>query len=307
MLSAQLSCGETIRFLVTGATGFIGRHLVQRLLKDGHEVHAIVRSKAEYPRELKGARLHVYDGSPENLNAAVKASCPQAAFHLASLFLAEHRSEDVRRLCESNITFSAELLESLVQTGCRKFVSAGTSWQNFNGKYGTAACLYAATKEAFEAILRFYVDAYPLQAAVLKIYDTYGPNDSRRKLLNLLREAANSRGEIGLSPGEQMIDLLHVEDAVSAFAHAAYTMTESEWGSLREYYLRSGETLNIRQLVELYNSMSEKKVFARWGERPYRAREVMEPWNQGETLPGWKPARTLREGLREFANEALHV
>ncbi len=261
-----------------------------------------MRPRDRMPPGLEGAKVHNYRGHGQEILNAVEKARPEVVYHLASLFLAEHKFEQISNLIESNLSFSTQLVEAMVENKCLNLVTAGTAWQNFNGKKGTAANLYAATKEAFEVILRYYADAHGLKAVVLKLNDTYGPADPRRKLLAILREAALKKESLGLSPGEQKIDLLHVNDVINAFKVAGARVAKNVAG-VEEFYLRSDRTLNIKELVEVFNKASGKTINARWGDRQYRPREVMMPWQEGEVLPGWKPEISLETGIHEYANE----
>src|SRR5690606_8610300 len=107
-----------------------------------------------------------------------------------------------------------------------------------------------------------------------------------------------------LSPGEQKIDLLHVRDVVDAFVIAA---SRARPAGVEEFYLRAPERLRLRELVERFSRETGRVVSAEFGKRPYRAREVMEPWDEGEVLPGWSPRVGLGEGLREYMREAEDV
>src|SRR4051812_1833664 len=91
-------------------------------------------------------------GSTERIVARLKACKPDVVFHLASLFVSDHRVQDVQNLVESNLLFGTQLLEAMAQAGVKRIINTGTSWQcphPFN--------LYAATKQAFESILGYYV------------------------------------------------------------------------------------------------------------------------------------------------------
>lgn len=268
---------------MTGSTGFIGRNLTARLERDGHEVFALKRG--------------------DDVLKTVREARPEVTYHLASLFLAENTYEQVKPLIESNLLLGAELADALTRENCPALVAAGTAWQNFAGKKGTASCLYAATKESFESLLRYYGDALALRSCVLKLYDTYGPGDTRRKLLNVMREAARTKTPIGMSPGEQKIELLHVSDAVEAFLIAGERVRRPGPGRLEEFYLRTGRALTLRELAGVVFRFLPLQ--ANFGERPYRAREVMEPWSEGEVLPGWTPKIALEDGLKDYFLEGM--
>ena len=238
--------------IVTGATGFVGSHLVRRLLSDGWEVNAIRRSHPECEEmPFRAIRWHYHDRSIDSLMSVMDQVRPDVVFHLASLFLAEHLPQDVERLIMSNILFSSQLLEAMRASGVYKLVNAGTSWQHYNSCDYNPANLYAATKEAFEKIIDYYVDAEGLNAVTLKLYDTYGPADRRSKLFRLLQHAASSGEEIEMSMGEQLIDLVHVDDVTQAFLDASRYL--GEMGSKKhERFCVFRRRESLREVVNIF-------------------------------------------------------
>lgn len=288
--------------LVTGATGFVGYHLAAALLAQGRAVHLIVRPGGATARlaRLPGAPVvHEHDGTTGGMARIVERAAPRTVFHLASLFLAQHAPEDVEPLIRSNILFGTQLLEAAAAHGVPCLVSAGTSWQHYERSDYRAVCLYAATKQAFEDIMRFYADAYPLRALTLKLFDTYGPADPRNKLFALLRRAAERGEPLALSPGEQKLDLVYVDDVVRAFLHAERRLRSEQADLAGAYGVGSGRLVTLREVAALYQRVTGRHVDIRWGERPYRQREVMVPWG-GESLPGWQATTDLETGIRRM-------
>ncbi len=105
-----------MKLFLTGATGFIGSQLAKRLIKEGHDLAPVVRPESNLEvlhALLPQIQVHVYDGSYASLFAALKTAEPALVFHVASLFLAQHKQEDVPRLIESNINFPVQLLAAV--------------------------------------------------------------------------------------------------------------------------------------------------------------------------------------------------
>jgi nucleoside-diphosphate-sugar epimerase len=303
-----MSCVSRARkILVTGATGFIGANLVRRLVAKGHEVAALARPDSDLSR-LGAARprvtVAVFDGTLPSMIDALEQARPDMVVHVASLFLAQHRPEDVGRLIASNIDMPAKLLEAMAAVGATRLINTGTSWQHHLDAPYNPVNLYAATKQAFEDILAYYQEARGLRALSLKLFDTYGPGDVRPKLFSLLRRAARTGEPLKMSPGEQLIDLVHIDDVLDGYVLAIDAFDALAPGS---YALGNPERLSLRRLVAVYSEIIGRPLRIEWGGAPYRPRETMIPWTQGRALPGWSPRVALRDGIRamEMAWDAL--
>lgn len=287
------------RALITGGAGFIGGALLRNLLIRGWEVHALLgrTCRVEALGDVQNrVSLHFYDGSTHRMVEILEQVQPDVVFHLASLFLSDHKPSDIDRLIESNLLLSTQLAEAMSTNNTPRLVNTGTSWQYYHQLNYRPVNLYAATKQAFEDILAFYHDARCLSCITLKLFDTYGSCDPRRKLVGMLLEAARSGETIDLSPGKQILDLLHVNDAVEAFRIAGERLLTSP-EPLFESHLLSGDRLSVQELSNRITCATGRSIQARWGGRAYRPREVMAPISPGASLPGWTPCVLLEEGL----------
>lgn len=293
------------RALITGGTGFIGSHLTRRLVRGGWEVHIISASgRHDLLQDLANElTFHVHDGSTGQMCEIVANARPDMVFHLASLFLSEHTAEQVEPLIQSNILLGTQLVEAMSAHGVRLLVNTGTSWEHFCNSPYSPVNLYAATKQAFEAVLQYYVEAKGLRAVTLKLFDTYGPDDPRPKLFTLLRRIAGEQTALAMSPGEQLIDLVHVDDVVEAFWLSAERLFAGVVEGHERYAVSSGAQLRLRDLVELFGRVTGRTLPIEWGGRPYRDREVMVPWNVGPAVPGWQPRIGLEDGLRKVEED----
>ena len=288
-----------MKIFLTGATGFIGSQLAKRLILEGHDLAIVVRqdSKLEVLQNmLPQIQVHVYDGSYASIFAALKTAKSELVCHIASLFLAKHKQEDVPRLIESNIKFPVQLLEAMNQLGIKQLINTGTSWQHFDNETYNPVNLYAATKQAFESLLAFYVEAQGLKAITLKLFDTYGPEDSRPKLFSLLRKAARTGEILSMSPGEQLLDLVYIDDVMAAYLLAIERLPKAK--KSETYAVSSLNKISLRELVKLYSEILSVNLNVEWGSKPYRCREVFSPWSNFPLIPGWVAKVSLQEGIK---------
>ena len=281
MSNPNLNTDKQSVALVTGASGFVGGHLARRLLREGWQVHILSRAGSRLPEapEFLNVINHVHDGSTINMVTCLAQIKPDVVFHLASLFLSQHETKDIEPLIQSNVLFGNQLLEAMRVNAITRLINTGTSWQHYNNEDYNPVCLYAATKQAFEAILEFYVQAGGIKAITLKLFDTYGPDDPRPKLFHLLNKAAASGEPLNMSPGEQLIDLVHIDDVVEAYLIAALRLLAGKVSRHEKYAVSSGNPIPLKELVQTYASVSGRDILVNWGSRPYRFREVMKTWN----------------------------
>jgi len=295
--------------LLTGISGFIGNGLAKRLLDANWNVHAIIREETskESLKDLESKNnctLHIHDGSTESMVRIHLENHFDIVFHLASLYLADHKSSDVSGLIRSNIEFSTQLLQGMYEGGCKKIINIGSYNQHNNSKKFNPFNLYASTKEAFQDILYFYHLEYDFSCLTLKLFDTYGPGDTRGKLINLLVESIRYQSHLELSPGDQIIDLSHVTNIIDHISNAGTYLNENE-KTLWDKYLISGERLTIKDLVARLEIILDKNFLGQFGGRPYRNREIMKPI-EARKIPPWSSKvknLSLDEGIQELLDK----
>jgi nucleoside-diphosphate-sugar epimerase len=287
-----------MRVLLTGGSGFIGGHLRRHLAAAGVEVVLLVR------RDLPGIdvpQLRMPD-DPAVLAELLAARRFDGVIHLATRFQAGHAAADIPAMVAANVTFAALALDAAAQAGVRWFLNTGTYWQHYRGAAYDPVNLYAATKQAFEDIGRFYAANGAIDFCTLCLNDTYGRGDSRPKLFNLLRNALVSGETLEMSGGEQTMNILHVDDVCAAFLLLAGRLDADRDGALnnRRFALSSDEPCTIRELAGMFEAIGGRDLRLLWGKRPYRVREVMLPACPAEPLPGWSPRIPLRQGIADF-------
>jgi CDP-paratose synthetase len=293
-----------MNILISGATGFIGKALAGNLLGRKHKVYAIVRPTTKKEDLDRRITTYEFDGDIAGLTSFMKEKKFDGVVHLASMFLAQHRPEDIEGLIQTNVGFGAALLEASVKSDTPWFINTGTFWQHYEDREYSPINLYAATKQAFEDIARYYEETSPIAFVTIKLCDTFGPADTRPKIFNLWSKISKTGETLGMSPGEQIIDMSYIENVIDGYMRLIALLSSgspSQKNRLkgRSFAIHSDRRMTLRKLAKLFEKVTGKKLNIEWGGRPYRPREAMIAWTGGARIPGWKPKVSLEEGIRK--------
>lgn len=291
------------RCVITGATGYIGSHLAKHLLSLGWEVHAITRAGSSHAllEDVKDdITLFEYSGDITSLAAYFRQVQPEVVFHLAASVLTSYLPGQIPALVQGNVQFGTEVLEAMRQCSSRLFVNTGTYWQNYNSAEYNPVDLYAATKEAFEKILKYYVEAHQFRAVTLRLYDVYGEDDKRPKLLNLLKAIAGTEKVIDISPGEQYLDMVHISDVCAAYVKAYEWLVAHPMVRNETYGVYTNQEIQLKEMIALFARILGKDIHVNIGGKTYKSREVMNPMKPYACLPNWHYRINVKDGLKLF-------
>ncbi len=283
------------RVVISGITGHLGRELALQLTQAHVEVHGLSRQHAvtSFP---SGTHIHRIDGRTEPLVTLFQQIRPTAVIHLAALARRQHRVDDVAPFNNTNILFGTQLLEAARQANCRRYIAAGSYLQySPTGKYRPFN-LYAATKQAFECVLRYYVEACDFAACVLTLCNVYGELDPRPTLITDMAAACTQRRPMTLHGGQAWIDPIHVSDAASAFVAALMLMDDlaAHARQLHHYSVTCGRDVSSTELAALFEKITGNSLTIA-SHTTHSSRRV-KPW-RGVLVPGWSPRVSLEEGL----------
>lgn len=286
--------------IITGATGYIGSHVLKHLLSKGWEIHVVADPKFGYSA-IEDVRSQIdifeYNGEINSLITYFQKVNVDVVFHLAAAVITNYKPEQVPVLIQSNIQFGTEILEAMKASSTRKIVSTGSYWQNYNSDSYNPVDLYAATKEAFEKIVKLYVDAFNVRHINLRLFDVYGEDDKRPKLWNILKKIAGTDEVIEVSPGEQQLDMVHISDVCTAYEAAYQLLLESDDIQNETFGVMTGKQYSLKSIISLYEQKMGKKMNVHFGGRAYKAREVMVPYKHYNVLPNWNAKIMIDKGL----------
>jgi len=280
--------------LVTGATGYIGCKVIHELKERGYKVHAVVRD-ASSTANLAKICIHQYESNFKSLNKIFKSCKIDYVIHLAAWSGFVHNSRDIDNILDSNIKFGTHLVQAMIENDCNKIINTGTFWQHNEDETYFPNSLYAASKQAFCAIIDYYSLHHSLSAITLKLFDVYGTGDSRGKIFSALEKAYKEGEPLEMTEGKQCLCLTYIDDAVDAYVAALDLLGKAG----HKIYSVAKKAVPLRDIVQIYLQTSGREIDIKWGLKPYRKGQIMQPYI-GDALPGWKQQVDLVEGIKKI-------
>jgi UDP-glucose 4-epimerase len=307
------------RVLVTGADGFIGSHLTERLVALGAEVRAFCLYNSQgswgwldHASADVRASLDVRLGDIRDTHF-VEGACDgvEVVFHLAALIAIPYSYVAPESFIETNVRGTLNVLEGARRAGVSRFIQTSTS-----EVYGTPATLpirethplnaqspYAATKVAADQLALSFHRSFEVPVVVLRPFNTYGPRQSTRAVLpTILSQLLEGKEEVSLGRLDTRRDMTFVSDTVDGFVKAATADTVVG----ETIQLGTGEAVSIKELFDAACAATGKRARVREEARRLRpdASEVLvlesDPSLAKERM-GWSPTVPLGEGLRRTA------
>lgn len=282
---------QGIRCLVTGASGFLGHHLLAALERERAETVALSR----LPRpDAGGVRWRTVDlERHEAVEAVLDEERPEVVFHLASLVTGRRQLDLVLPTFRANLAASVHVLSAATRVGCRRLVLAGSMEEPEAGE--VPASPYAAAKGASSLYARFFRAAYSTPVVTARVFMVYGPaqHDVTKVVPASILAALDGRRP-PISSGARPVDWLYAEDAARGLlALAAAPGVEGE-----TLDLGSGELVTVREMVERICRLMGVEG-PEVGALPDRPRETVRRAEPGLTLAraGWRPEVGLDDGL----------
>ena len=275
-----------MKVLVTGATGFVGRHLVSRLLSSGHEITAMSRdaTKLACMPWVKKVKFISFDLQNPDFNPVESAPVPDILIHLAWPGLPNYR--DLFHF-EQNLPASYELIRKWVKAGVNRVLVAGTCFEYGMQEGSLLEDLQTIPSNPYglaKDTLRKFLQTLQTQSAFnlqwIRLFYMYGPGQNPKSLLAQLDAAIDQKLTVfNMSGGEQLRDYLRVEEVASKIA---LLVDHPECSGIINCC--SGKPISVRRLVEQRISERGAKMVLNLGYYPYPDYEPMAFWGDSQKL-----------------------
>lgn len=304
-----------MRTLVTGAGGFIGATLVNRLVELGTDVVAVARRPGRLEASAPGYRFVACDlRSAEQVLVAVQAAQPQVVFHLAAHPDAKENGRQVQEAIQHNIVGLANLLDAMMTLPAVSLVYGDSAKVYGNGgvPYRSDQALeplssYGVSKAAGWHLIDLYRRVHGLQATGLRPTLVYGPGQGFNLFTFLINAVASATDEIPLDGGSQTRDPLYIDDMVEALIAVSRNIRQLNGMNLP---IGGNHEMSVEEIARTTVRLlgGKQRVVVRPGN--VRPTETMRSWcdnREATALLGWSPRMSFEAGILETARHLLRT
>ena len=250
--------------LITGASGFVGSHVLDDCIKNNFNVHAIFRhskKNVSFAKKYKKQIFPIFYNNIYEIKNKLTNCKIDYVVHCATHYIKKHDHNDIENIIKSNVLFSTILLDAVVKIKIKKFINLGTVWQHFNDTKNLAFNLYAATKQSFECIFNYYKNQYTkIKFYNILLTDTFGTNDKRKKLIPILLKNFNNKNQNRINiPKNLSMNLVNINEVTKCLNILLKNNSKSN-----NYVIKSKQDVKIFDLINFLNDNLEKKIKVNW-------------------------------------------
>lgn len=294
--------------LITGGTGFIGSHLIRRLLTDHYSIILLKKKTSNIWRIADViSRIKVYDVNLHtDFNGLLKKEKINGIIHLAGKYIKTvSTSKDIKELNTSNMTFPALLLDAAVQNGVKYFINTGTFTEyRLKGVISENTKIepynyYAAAKIAFESILKYYAYGGKIKAVTLKLFSPYGEKDNV-KIIPLLCKSFRDEKKLALTQGRQRLSFTYISDIVDAYVKTVLFLRSDKYKQYEVFNIGSNESWSIQDIVNKIRQISKKPGKVQFGQLQLPKDETVNikcDSRNAKKMLKWHPKVRIGDGL----------
>ena len=210
-------------------------------------------------------------------------------------------ADNLNALVEANFTIPSMLLNLGIHNGLDWCITIGSHWEAKQSRLFSSDVIYTSLKKSFGVYAERLCAASGTSFLKLNLSDVYGPDDHRKKIVNLLVDKLNQTdATMSMTSGLQYINLCHVNDVVDGVEMAVDLLQKTTMPISDEFDLYGDVCINIKDLADLMERNAGVKIDFEWGALPHSCYDVFDPYYCSSQFPGWQPKVNLEKGLKEL-------
>jgi len=273
---------------IIGSTGFMGENISAFLKKKNYQV----KNFSSY-KKLKKNWL-------ETVCKEIKRYSPEIIINCSASQMLDDDKKSIESLIYTNLySQSFFVSEAKKLKNFIGFITFGSRWEyDEKGNYKPNT-FYAASKHASDYLLKYFADK-KTTIVVLKIFDTYGINDKRSKILNLLLKNYKNNTKLKLSPGAQEIDYVNILDICELIKLICRDIKKNKINGFKKYTVSSNKPITLIKLTKILKKILKKDLDIEMGALKYRDNESMKTLKKIFNYKSWKPKSNLIKDLKKI-------
>ena len=272
---------------IIGSSGFLGKNI---------SLHLKTKNKVKNFSSYNKLKKRWFS----KVCKEIKYFSPDIIINCSASQILDDNKKSIEKLIYSNLyTQSGFINEAKQNKNFIGFITFGSRWEyDSNGNYKPNS-FYAATKHASDYLLQYFADKKTTVVS-LKVFDTYGVNDTRNKILNLLLKNYKNQTTLNLTPGKQEIDYVNVLDICKLIDQISTDIHKKKLTGFKAFSVSSKKPISLIKLVKLLKKNLKNKLKVNMGAIQYRKNESMKCPKKTFNYPGWKVHNSFIKDLKKI-------
>ncbi|SHH29371.1 NAD-dependent epimerase/dehydratase family protein [Clostridium grantii] len=300
-----MGCLKNEKVLVTGAAGFIGSHLLTRLIVEEADVAIIIRKSTDLWKIkdlLNNLKVYYCDINDKEQIEKIELNCkPDYLFHLAA-YGVDSKDKDYYKAININFLGGVNVINPLTKIGCKKIINIGSSSEYGKSKFEENGCLeplniYGSTKAASTIVMHQIARENNLDIITLRPFGLFGEREEKHKIFSYIITEALKNKDVMLTSCEQLREYLYVENLIDAIILATKSDLRNEI-----FNIGTGNARKLKYYVEKIFEKINTKASPRYNYYSQRTGDMWGPCANVEKIKDylhWKERINFEDGLEK--------
>jgi CDP-3, 6-dideoxy-D-glycero-L-glycero-4-hexulose-4-reductase len=248
------------KILITGSTGFVGSNILNLLLKKNVYIYDVLRNKNKKNKKIRDLKKNknyspIFYKKFNDLERELKKIKIDIVINCAAYYTGKNDIKNIENLVQTNIIFCSVILESL-KNKIKKFINFGSMMEYSHGNQFSPKNFYAITKYTFQKIEEFYKLNYKnIKFYDLKLYETYGDNDQRKKIIPTIIKNYLLNKNIKIVSKNLEMNFVHIDSLTNVIDMIIFKKIKEG-----EYCIKNKKFIKIQKLINSLNKKLLKKI-----------------------------------------------